>query len=38
MCEQNALQDPELMRLCQGIISSQQAEIQLMKSKLDRGG
>lgn len=38
MCEQNALKDPELIRLCQGIISSQQAEIQLMKSKLDRGG
>lgn len=36
MCEQNKLKDPELIRLCQGILASQQAEILLMKSKLDR--
>lgn len=38
MCEQNELKDPELIRLCQNILSSQKAEIALMKSKLDRGG
>lgn len=38
MCEQNKLKDQELIRLCQDILSSQKAEIALMKSKLDRGG
>jgi uncharacterized protein (DUF305 family) len=38
MCERNKLKDPELIRLCQNILSSQKAEIALMKSKLDRGG
>ena len=38
MCEQNKLKDPELIRLCQNILSSQKAEISLMKSKLDQGG
>jgi uncharacterized protein (DUF305 family) len=35
MCEENKLKDPQLIRLCQEIITSQQAEILLMKSKLD---
>jgi len=35
MCKQNKLQDPELQRLCGNIVSSQQAEIDFMKSKLD---
>ena len=34
MCEENQLKDPDLVQLCQEIISSQQAEILLMKSKL----
>ena len=34
MCEQNRLKDPELINLCQGIVSSQNAEIALMSSKL----
>jgi len=34
MCKQNKLQDPELQRLCANIIASQQAEIELMKAKL----
>lgn len=38
MCEQNKLKDPELIRLCQNILSSQKSEIALMKSKLDQGG
>lgn len=38
MCEQNKLKDAELIRLCQDILSSQKAEIAIMKSKLDRGG
>lgn len=35
MCEENKLKDPQLIRLCQEIITSQQAEILLMKSKLE---
>ena len=34
MCEKNKLQDPDLQRLCGGIVSSQRAEIELMKAKL----
>jgi uncharacterized protein (DUF305 family) len=37
MCEQNKLEKPELVRLCQDIISSQKAEILLMKSELQQG-
>jgi len=35
MCEQNRLKDPELKALCQEILTSQRAEILLMKSKLE---
>ena len=35
MCERNKLEEPELVRLCQQIISSQKEEIALMKSKLE---
>ncbi len=34
MCEKNILQDPDLQRLCGEIVSSQRAEIDLMKDKL----
>ena len=34
MCERNRLQDADLQRLCREIIRSQQAEIDLMKAKL----
>ena len=34
MCRQNKLQDPELQQLCSKIVSSQQAEIDFMESKL----
>ena len=34
MCEENQLKDPDLVQLCQEIISSQKAEIALMTSKL----
>src|SRR5687768_5939951 len=34
MCEENRLRDPELQRLCRGILMSQQSEIDLMKAKL----
>jgi hypothetical protein len=34
MCEQASLEDPEIKELCDTIISGQQAEIDLMKSKL----
>ncbi len=36
MCEQASIQDPEIKGLCQTIISGQQAEIDLMKAKLDQ--
>lgn len=35
MCGRNRLSDPELQELCRGIVASQQAEIDFMKSKLD---
>ena len=35
MCEHAAIDDPEIKVLCQNIISSQQAEIDQMKAKLD---
>ena len=34
MCEENKLKDPDLVKLCQDVISSQKAEIALMTSKL----
>ncbi len=34
MCEKSNLQDPDVKALCQGIISGQQEEIDLMKAKL----
>jgi len=34
MCERTNLNDEEILRLCSGIISSQQSEIDWMKSKL----
>lgn len=34
MCQETSLRDPELERLCQGIVSSQQREIDFMKTKL----
>jgi uncharacterized protein (DUF305 family) len=34
MCEQASIQDTEIQELCQGIISSQQQEIDQMKAKL----
>jgi hypothetical protein len=36
MCRQNKLSDPELQQLCKEIIDSQQAEIELMKRKLQQ--
>jgi len=38
MCERNRLEDAKLKRLCQQIVLSQQAEILLMKSELEKGG
>ena len=35
MCEQSPSRDPEILRLCQEIVTSQRAEIALMKSKLE---
>jgi small-conductance mechanosensitive channel len=37
MCENNRLSDPELQQLCRDIVTSQRAEIDLMKTKLQRG-
>ena len=34
MCEQASISDADIRRLCQGIVSGQQAEIELMKAKL----
>lgn len=34
MCEKASLQDPEIKELCKTIISTQQSEIDLMKTKL----
>jgi hypothetical protein len=36
MCNQAELRDPELLKLCEGIVRSQQEEIDLMQSQLDR--
>lgn len=36
MCKENKLRDPELQQLCRQILGSQQAEIDLMRSKLQR--
>ncbi len=35
MCNKAAIQDPEIQELCNNIIAGQQAEIDLMKSKLN---
>jgi hypothetical protein len=35
MCEQGSLKDPEIIDLCQNIVSSQQKEIDFMKYKLE---
>jgi len=35
MCQQAAIQDVRIKRLCQGIVTSQQAEIDQMKSLLE---
>jgi uncharacterized protein (DUF305 family) len=35
MCEQAPIKDPEIQELCRSIISGQQAEIDLMKRKLN---
>ena len=35
MCEEASIGDPEIKQLCSGIVSSQQAEIDQMKAKLD---
>ena len=34
MCKNASLRDPDLLELCDGIISNQQSEIDLMKAKL----
>ena len=34
MCQQATLGDPEIERLCKGILASQQQEIDFMKTKL----
>ena len=36
MCEKSAITDPEIKRLCEGIITSQKAEIWQMKAMLKR--
>jgi uncharacterized protein (DUF305 family) len=36
MCEKSSIRDPEIKRLCEGIIASQTAEIAQMKEMLDR--
>jgi hypothetical protein len=36
MCEQSTITDPEIQQLCQGIIESQQQEIDQMKGILER--
>jgi uncharacterized protein (DUF305 family) len=38
MCGQASLQDPELVRLCDSIKSSQASEIALMKAKVRESG
>jgi uncharacterized protein (DUF305 family) len=34
MCQQADIQDPEVKKLCESIIASQQKEIEQMKTKL----
>lgn len=36
MCEKSSIRDPEIKRLCEGIIASQTAEIAQMKAMLNR--
>ena len=36
MCEKSAITDPEIKRLCEGILASQTAEIAQMKALLGR--
>ncbi len=36
MCEEAKLRDPEVLELCEGIVSGQRAEIVLMKSLLEQ--
>ncbi len=38
MCREAALNDPEIVSLCAGIVESQQQEIDQMKTILDRLG
>jgi hypothetical protein len=38
MCEEARLQNPEIRKLCETIISGQQAEIEQMKALLQQGG
>jgi len=38
MCQEASLQDPEIKELCRNILAGQQAEIDLMKAKLDSLG
>lgn len=38
MCEEARLQNPEIRKLCETIISGQQAEIEQMKALLQKGG
>jgi hypothetical protein len=38
MCEQAPLRDPEILRLCKTIVSSQQKEIDFMKAQLRQKG
>jgi hypothetical protein len=37
MCQQSSLRDPALRTLCEGIVASQQQEIEFMKARLARG-
>ena len=34
MCEKASIQDPEIQKLCQGILAGQQSEVDFMKAKL----
>ena len=36
MCKRSRLSDPDLQKLCSGIVTSQQSEIDLMKAKLQQ--
>jgi len=38
MCKEARLQNPEIRKLCETIISGQQAEIDQMKALLQKGG